>query len=540
MTDRGRRGIFIVAVVGAALAAHVFSLQNGFVDFDDDDYVFANPHVAEGLSIENMRWAFTQGHAANYHPLTWVSHQIDVAIWGLDPMGHHLTNLLLHTLNSALLFWALWRMTGRDRESLAVALLFAVHPLHVESVAWISERKDLLGACFVLLALIAYAAYVRARSAPRYLAVCAAFACALLSKPTAVTLPCLLLVLDYWPLGRVGDHALGETWPQRCRALVAEKAPLFALTLLACAVTYIVQREGGAMDPLYRLSLTARIENAVIAYIRYIEKLAWPFDLSPIYPLPAEWPPVWVPGGAALALIAITVAMWKLRARASYALVGWLWFLGTLVPAIGIVRVGFAAMADRYMYLPMVGLLVAGVWGASAVLRARGSERLNSAATALGCVLIAWLASRSHAQTAVWRNSETLFTHAIAVTRDNAEAYAHLGVAYLRQDRPADAVAPLETAVKICPELAAAHTSLGVAYRMTGQPERAVQAHEAALRIDPDQAGVHANLGIALIDLGRYADAERHLRQALALDPHNTSARDALARIVQSAAGTLP
>ena len=285
------------------------------------------------------------------------------------------------------------------------------------------------------------------------------------------------------------------------------------------------------MDPLYRLPLSERLPVAAVAYLRYIGKLVWPTGLSPIYPLPAEPYPLWMASGAVAMLLAATAAAWALRRRAPYVLAGWLWFAGMLVPVCGIVQVGYAAMADRYMYLPMAGPSVAAVWAGAEWLRRRASERLDRVVTALVCIAIAALASASQRQTAVWRDSVSLFTHAIAVTNDNAEAYAHLGVAYLRQNKPADAIAPFEEAVRIRPRLRQAHTNLGVAYRLTGQPERAVIAHEAALRIDPNKAGVHANLAIALIDLGRYAEAEQHLRTALEIDPKLESARAALATL---------
>ena len=483
MTDRARTIGLAAAVVAVAIAAHGFAIQNGFVDFDDDGYVFANTHVTGGLTWDGIRWAFTTGHAANYHPLTWLSHMLDVTLWGLNPAGHHATSILLHALNSLLLFGALSGLTRRARESWVVALVFAVHPLHVESVAWVSERKDLLCAFFTLLALLGYGIHARTKKRWSYFVVLAAFVLALLSKPMAVTLPFLLLVIDYWPLERMRDPALGDTFPKRCRALMWEKTPLFCLSFAACVVTYVVQKQGGAMNPLYRLPLAARLENAVSAYAFYLWKMVWPFDLSPIYPLPVEKAPWWIAALSVLLLGSITGAAWIFRKRAPCAMAGWLWYVGMLAPVIGIVQIGYASMADRYMYIPMVGILIAVVWTGAQLLRPYASERLNSIATAVGFVAIAALASLSQRQTAVWRDSESLFTHAITVTNDNAEAYAHLGVARLRQNEPAEAIAPLVSAVRIRPRLKEAHTSLGVAYRMTGQPEKAIAEHEESLRM---------------------------------------------------------
>lgn len=534
MNERRRMLVYAASVVAAAIAAHVFSIQNGFVDYDDDDYVFLNPHVSAGLSLENVRWAFTTGHAANYHPLTWLSHMMDVSIWQLEPRGHHITNVVLHALNSLLVFLLLVRMTQRAPKAWAVGLIFAVHPLHVESVAWISERKDLLCAFFVLLTMLAYTRYATRRTVTDYAILAMAVLCALLSKPMAVTLPFVLLLLDYWPLQRIGDPAIGDTLPLRARRLLIEKLPLFAIAALMCAITYFVQWRGGAMNALYQMPMADRIENALVSYVLYLWKLFWPFNLSPIYPLPEGGRAIWQVLLATIALIAITFVAWRIRRRAPYVLVGWLWYVGILVPAIGIVQVGFAAMADRYMYLPMMGILIAVVWAGADLLRQYDDERTRSMVFAFGFILVAGLAALSHKQTAIWRDSESLFKHAIAVTKNNAEAHAHLGVAYLRQNRPADAIAPFEQAVVIRPRLKEAHTGLGVAFRMTGQPERAILSHQASLEIDPNQGIVYANLGIAYEDIHNYAEAERNLREALRLDPSLASARIALNRVLQA------
>lgn len=534
MNERRRMLVYAASVVAAAVAAHVFCIQNGFVDYDDDDYVFLNPHVSAGLSLENVRWAFTTGHAANYHPLTWLSHMMDVSIWQLEPRGHHITNVVLHALNSLLVFLLLVRMTQRAPKAWAVGLIFAVHPLHVESVAWISERKDLLCAFFVLLTMLAYTRYATRRTVTDYAILAMAVLCALLSKPMAVTLPFVLLLLDYWPLQRIGDPAIGDTLPLRARRLLIEKLPLFAIAALMCAITYFVQWRGGAMNALYQMPMADRIENALVSYVLYLWKLFWPFNLSPIYPLPEGGRAIWQVLLATIALIAITFVAWRIRRRAPYVLVGWLWYVGILVPAIGIVQVGFAAMADRYMYLPMMGILIAVVWAGADLLRQYDDERTRSMVFAFGFILVAGLAALSHKQTAIWRDSESLFKHAIAVTKNNAEAHAHLGVAYLRQNRPADAIAPFEQAVVIRPRIKEAHTGLGVAFRMTGQPERAILSHQASLEIDPNQGIVYANLGIAYEDIHNYAEAERNLREALRLDPSLASARIALNRVLQA------
>lgn len=528
MSERARTLTFAAAVLGAAFAAHIFSVQNDFVYFDDDTYVYENRHVKNGLTIETIRWAFTTGHAANYHPITWLSHMADVSLWGLDPMGHHLTNVLLHAASSCLLFFVLLRLTGAKPESFAVALIFAVHPLHVESVAWVSERKDLLCAFFTLVALNAYGRYVRNRTGASYASMCAALVGALLSKPMAATFPFLLLVVDYWPLQRMHDMSLGETWAIRLRRLVTEKVPLFALVACSCVVTFIVQRRGGAMNPTYRLSAIDRFENAIVSYARYLAKLYLPLDLSPIYPIPPNGPALWSGVAAGALLLVVSVAVWSMRKRAPYLLAGWMWYVGMLVPVIGIVQIGYATMADRYMYLPMTGILVAMVWSFGAVARAYGTERVNRTGLAFGLLGLLGLVSLSQQQTAVWHDSESLFRHAIAVTENNAEAHAHLGIWYLQQDRPEDAIPSLEEAVRIRPALDGALTSLGAAYRMMGQPDRAIEAHLKALAIRPDSASIHANLGIAYMDVQRVDDVERHLREALRINPDQENAKKAM------------
>lgn len=533
MTERKRTLVYAATIVAAALAAHIFSIQNGFVEFDDDQYVYLNPHVTAGLSFEGLRWAFTTGFLANYHPLTWVSHMANVTLFGLDPRGHHATNLVLHSLNAILLFILLWRTTLQKAESCLVALIFAVHPLHVESVAWISERKGLLCAFFVLLALLAYSFFMKQRNAGVYGCVVLASACAFLSKPVAVTLPLMLLLLDFWPLQRTNDLSLGGTWSRRFCRLAIEKIPLVAMAAGFSIATYFLQSQGGAMNPLYQLPLQDRVENALISYARYLWKYVWPTDLSPIYPLPIGGPSTLNAFLATVLLLAITVATWRFRKRAPYALMGWLLFLAVLLPTIGIIQVGFASMADRYTYLPLIGISIALVWTGSDVVHRFDSERSRSMVFAFGFILVAGLIALSQKQTAIWRNSESLFNHAIAVTKDNAEAHAHLGVSYLRENRPADAIGPFERAIVIRPRLKEAHTGLGVALRMTGQPERAIISHKAALEIDPNQPVVYLNLGVAYEDIHNYAEAEHNLREAVRRDPSLTSARAALNRVLQ-------
>jgi tetratricopeptide (TPR) repeat protein len=503
--------------MAAGLAALAFATfapawRCGFVSFDDPDYVTRNPHVTAGLTPAGFRWAFTTFTNSNWHPLTWLSLQLDATLWdGPDPRGFHLTNVIVHAADAALLFLALRALTGATWRSAAVALLFAVHPLRVESVAWVSERKDVLGAFFGLLALWAYATYARRPTVTNYLAVALAFAASLLCKPMLVTLPCLLLVLDWWPLARA---CVARDWQR----LAGEKLPLFALVAAAAAVSYRAQLEQSAVGSLDKFPLAVRVENAAVSYATYLVKTVWPTDLAVYYPHPIYDNR---PGGgltaakvlaSALPLAALTVAAVALRRRSPYVLAGWLWYLGTLVPVIGLVQVGGQAYADRYTYFPHIGLLLAACWGAAdlAVGRAR-------VALAAGAVAAAALAVTTVHQLAYWKDSVALWRHALEATFSTATAELNLGVSLEERGDVAGAAACYRRALEYEPDSVWAHVNMGNALCLQGHLDEAIRHLRFAVAKAPQIAEYACNLGRMLEQRGDLAGATDWYRRAIAL-----------------------
>jgi tetratricopeptide (TPR) repeat protein len=504
----------------AVLVAFWPILDNDFVSYDDNTYVTDNPHVKQGLTRETIAWTFTATQAANWHPLTWISHILDWEMYGGEPRGHHLTSLLFHVLNTLLLFAVLRRMTGAVGRSAFVAALFGVHPLHVESVAWIAERKDVLSTTLWLLAIWAYLHYVRKPSARRLVLVAAALALGLTAKPMLVTLPFTLLLLDFWPLAR---------WPKpgdrnRRRllwALVREKIPLFALVAASSLITFAVQRQGLAMSSLDDIPLAQRLGNAAASYAVYLQKTFWPVDLAVYYPHPVQsLSPVAVAISIAI-LVALTAAAVALRRERRYLLVGWLWYLGTLVPVVGVVQVGGQALADRYTYVPLIGIFVILAWGIPDLLRT--TSRVAPADPrwlALPAVLVvALLAGVTRNQAGYWRDSATLFTHALQVTENNYIAHVHLGIARAAEGRFEESLRHYERALAIRPGDARARYNLGVLLASQGRYEEAVEHYAAALRARPAHARTHNNMGTALLSMGRVGEAETHFAEAIRLDP---------------------
>jgi Flp pilus assembly protein TadD len=526
-----RRGVPVgLVVAGLALAAATFAayagaLDDGFVDYDDPLYVTDNPHVLAGLGAGGLRWAFATLRTGNWHPLTWLSLQLDATLFGLAAPGFHLTNVLLHVANAVLLFAALRRLTGALWCSLAVAALFALHPLHVESVAWVSERKDVLSTFFGLLALLAYAAYARDPRPRRYLPVALAFALSLLAKPMLVTLPFVLLLLDYWPLGRFGTQAS----PARGRGLwrlVSEKLPLLALSAASCAVTLYAQRAGGAVAGLADVPLGVRVATALQAYAGYLAQAAWPARLAACYPLPAgdiSPGPTLLAAAVVAALTAVAVA----ARRRPYLLVGWLWYLGTLVPVIGLVQVGLQARADRYTYFPLIGVFLAAVWGAADLARGRRGGIAALAAAAAAVLLACGLATRQ--QVRRWHDPVTLWEHAAAVTEGNWVALTALGGALLDEGRANAAAAACEQALRIRPGNGRAENNLGAARLQQGDYEAAASWFRAAARDDPTLAEAYANLGRTLLLRGRPAEAVEPFRRAGRLRGDSARIRSGLA-----------
>jgi tetratricopeptide (TPR) repeat protein len=483
-----------------------------FVNFDDPGYV-NEPHVREGLSIANARWAFTTLHFANYHPLTWLSHMADVTVFGRDNAGaHHVTNVLLHACNAALVYLVLNALTGRPWASLAVAALWTTHPLRVESVAWVAERKDLLSGLFFLLAIGCYARYARRTSRSAYAGSLACFVLGLMSKAMVVTLPGVLLLLDAWPLRRT---------ELRWRRLVVEKLPFVAISAASAVVTYVAQQRYGAMSAGEQIGFGLRAGNAFASLASYLRLTVWPTSLAVVYPYYGAvrgtmLSPASVAAGVALLIggIVIGLACWR-RERA--VLVGWLWFLGTLVPVLGLVQVGRQSMADRYTYLPHVGLMIAIVWGVAAAAGRLNVPRAALAAT-LAAVLVA-LSARTVDQVRHWRNSETLFAHALDVTHHNAVAHGSLALALGDRGDVAAAVEHYQRAIEITPQEPQLYYNIGQLYLVAGDYVRAQEWLGKALRLDPNYADAHSNLAKAFAGQGRAEHAIEQFREVARLRP---------------------
>jgi tetratricopeptide (TPR) repeat protein len=555
-------GIALLILVGVAFGAVTgFS----FVTFDDDLYVTSNPAVRGGLTRAGVRWAFTAvGYASNWHPLTWLSHQLDVTLFGLDPAGHHLTGAILHAANAVLLFVLLKGMTGSVWRSFFAAALFAVHPLRVESVAWVSERKDVLSTFFWWLALLAWLAHLRRPGRRRLAGVAVLLALSLMAKPMAVTFPFLLLLLDGWPLGRL--RRPGASSVRTARALLVEKWPFFALSAASAAVTLVAQERGRAIWLREPWHAAVRLGNALTAYTGYLEKTFLPVDLTVFYPMQREV----LTGGsvarAAFLLASVTALAFLVGRRAPYAAVGWWWYLVALVPVIGFVKVGGQAMADRYTYVPTVGISVALVWGVGAWVEGRAVRRTVSAALAVSVLLALTLLTRR--QAGWWKDGETLARRALEVRPDskvaalnlaaalsdrgrrgeaeeilrgmirkdpgNAWAWYNLGVeASARGDR-GEAERCYREAVRLDPGNADARNNLGVLLSETGRMEEALEHYRAALRAWPSFAEAHANLGTDLAALGRRREARDHFREAVRLNPFDENSRAGLKELADS------
>lgn len=508
---------FALAVV--TIAAYWPVLQNGFVNYDDPSYVTENAHVVGGLRSEEMLWAFQTCHAGNWHPLTWLSHMLDVTLFGLKPAGHHLSNLLFHIANSVLLFVVLQRMTGATCRSGVVATLFALHPLHVESVAWIAERKDVLSTFFFLLTLFAYTNYAhKIEASPRSFRVwihyfCAVlfFACGLMSKPMLVSLPFVLLLVDFWPLQRL-PYGIKQTRGAAIKKLILEKLPFFALSAVSCGVTFFVQRSAGAVNSFETVSPELRVANALISYIRYLGKIFWPEGLAVIYPFPRSWP-IEMSAGAAMILLAISAVVLRHLRRAPYLAVGWFWYLGTLLPVIGLVQVGGQALADRYTYIPSIGFFVMIVWTLSEVPEWWSATRPWLTAGAL--IVFAGCAVAARHQLAFWRNSRVLFEHALAVTEQNAIAENNLGV--ILTDFVI-AEPHFEKAVRIHPGYPEALANLAMCRENKGEVEAAINLFQRSLQSRPNPTAYY---GLANIysKQERFEIAEENYRAALKLKP---------------------
>ena len=544
----GLLGLFLALLVSFT---YLPALQNGFIFIDDPDYVFANPHVQSGLTLAGLRWALTSNVGGSWYPVTWISHMLDCQWYGLHPWGHHLTNVLLHAANTLLLFLLFERMTGATGRSFFLAALFGLHPMHVESVAWVAERKDVLSTFFGLLTLLAYARFARRQRAgnedqppaqtlpaptgqypsgisrlpasPLYWAALFFYVLGLMSKPMLVTLPFVLLLLDYWPLQR-----LPTVNPRSAvfRRRLLEKVPFFLLAFAASVITFRCQTAFGAMRTLTSFPLPVRVENALVAYLRYLGKLFWPAELPFFYPYPAHWP--WgTVLAAALILLLVSAAVWMTRRNYPYLLVGWCWFAGTLVPVIGLVQVGYQSMANRYSYVPYIGIFLSLVWLAEAITR-RWLYRQPILVAAGGALILACIPA-TRAQIGYWKNSEILFQYASTVIENNWLAHARLGQAFSKDGRIDEAIKEYEEALKINPDDADTHFNLANVLCRKGFFDEAIRHYQEVLRLNPNDVGCHNNLGIALFRAGRRQEAVAQFEAALRVEPDNEEARRNLA-----------
>jgi tetratricopeptide (TPR) repeat protein len=551
-----RNLILCLLLVTCTLAVYNGVTHNGFVNYDDDVYVTANRHVQAGLRPSTVSWAFTTYDAANWHPLTWISHALDYQVFKLNPAGHHYVSLLLHCVNVVLLFLLLVDATKRTWPALVLAAIYALHPLNVESVAWVAERKNVLSMMLLLLALWAYQRYTLRPGVARYAAVFFSFACGLMAKPQVITLPFLLLLWDYWPLARLQSLPGvedGEYPKYSAGWLVLEKVPLFALSAASARVTMAAQQAGGAVRSAFEYSPAMRVENAIGAYFDYAGRMLWPTRLAAMYPHPGESLQAWQIAVAAIFVIAVTLLVLRFRQK-RYMVVGWLWFLGALVPMIGLVQVGQQATADRYMYLPMIGLLLMLTWGLSDWA---SNHRLRIFGLGVLAVLaVAALGAVTYGQVGYWHDSETLWTHAAAVTRNNYVAHINLGETLLNQERTEEAAGHFRAALQIRPNEASAHLNLGTCerrqknfqaalqedqavlrltsdkglrsyalvnmgsdYRLLKDYDRAKESYEAGLQVDPEAARAFVGLGVIAEKRGQFDEAVRDYSRAVGLEP---------------------
>lgn len=536
--------IHLIYILLAMLTFVAFEpiLHNDFISFDDDAYIYHNPNMISGLKIENIIWAFTNIHANNYHPLTSLSHMLDCELFGLDAGRHHLTNLLFHIANTLLLFYVLSRITKRVWASVFVAALFALHPLHVESVAWASERKDVLSAFFWLLTMLTYWQYVQRPAKWRFALTLILFTLGLLSKPMLVTLPFVLLLLDYWPFERFKKIRIS-----RC---ILEKVPFFALSVIVSFITLHVQGKMGVVKTITNYPLTWRIGNALVSYVIYIEKMFWPIDLAIFYPHPKGNLSVWQIFGAAAILTAITIAaLWKIRQR-PYIAAGWLWFLGTLVPVIGLCQVGMQAWANRYTYIPYIGLFIAVTWGVCDVLEKMRYKKIVFSACA-GLLLFA-LGAKTYVQNMYWQNNLLLYSHAINAVENNWWAHGFLGTSLAALGEYDEGIWHMNKSMEIYPDNATVYYELTNAYFNKGDMKQAIKMYEKLLPPLPKDlneprnvntfrydypilrnlyVNSNINLATALASEGNYIEAERRFKEALTIAPDAKAATQGLEKL---------
>jgi Tfp pilus assembly protein PilF len=553
---------FLILVALAVLTLGIYAQVIGhqFITFDDDSYIKENPMVNRGVTLAGLAWAFTTFYKANWHPLTWIAHMIDSQLFGLNAGGHLLANALIHVANTLLVFWFLLRATHARWPSALVAALFALHPLHVESVAWAAELKDTLSTLFGLLSLIAYVRYAEAPSSSRYAWTAITLALGLLAKPMLVTWPFVMLLLDYWPLRRLSQSTSRKNFLVSIAPLLREKLPLFALVTASAVITSVAQSHGGAVRTFTDFPIALRLPNALVSYAKYLLLTFWPHDLAVCYPFAPTGIPTWQIIGAAFLLIGITAFCLFQRKIRPYLIVGWLWFLGTLVPVIGLVQVGWQTMADRYFYIPSIGFFIALVFGLADIAKTRHVAPSLSAAIAGGVLLV--LATLTNAQIHLWSDSFTLFNHAVAVTPLNLpieqslglamgksgrydEAAAHfekvlqirpdfydgllnMGIMRFKQGRLLEAIEYCQAAIRSQPDAPKAHVQLAHARWKQNRDEAALEEMRRALQLAPKDADIQADFGLALELVGRIPEAIEQLHEALRLNPNNAEAHNNL------------
>ena len=558
----------LVVMLVLVLATAVVYLQvkdYDFVNYDDNEYITENRHVQTGLTYGNITWAFTAFHVSNWHPLTWISHMLDCQLFGLKPGLHHLVNLFFHMANTLLLFLILHRMTKAIWQSAFVAAVFAIHPLHVESVAWVTERKDVLSTLFWMLTIGAYVFYVERRELKRYLFTLLFFALGLLAKPMLVTLPFVLILLDYWPLRRltIGKSAVNDN-PQSEKSLnthrkkkergrdtkkaehinktekqnrqrpaighiILEKVPFFVLALASSIVTYMAQQKAGAVGSLQRFPLSARIANAIVSYCGYIGKMIWPENLAVLYPHPGMLP-TWEVVAAVFFLGITTFLIIRNVKRYPYLTTGWLWYLGTLVPVIGLVQVGVQAMADRYTYIPIIGVSIMVAWGVPELLR-KWRHR-NAALAAVAVITLSIFSYVTWKQVGYWQNSVTLFKHTLEKTTNNPIMQNNLGNTLEDEGRLDEAIAHYTESLRIDPNLADSYNNIGLALTKQGRADEAIPNFLKAIRISANHAVAHYNLGTVLASRGKLDEAIYHFRESIRISPDYAKAYNNLGNVL--------
>ena len=500
-------------LVIATLSLYWQVRHHEFIDYDDDVYVTKNPYIQKGLTWNSLAWSFTATYGANWHPLTWLSHISDIELYGLHPGRHHLSNVIFHIINSILLFLFLRNTTGAIWKSAFVAAVFALHPLHVESVAQIAERKDVLSTFFFFLTLLYYSRYAESPGIKPYLAALLFFILGLMAKPMLVTMPCVLLLLDYWPLDRLknGIH----------RQVILEKIPFFIFSALSAVITVFAQKSGGAVKSLAAYPLDVRIANSLVSYMAYIEKMLWPSKLTFLYPHPGM-PQIWKTAAAVMLIVCISGLVIRQTRQRPYLIAGWLWYLGTLVPVIGLVQVGLQSMADRYTYIPLIGLFIMTAWSIPDLLSE--TRYGNTVLAALSGVIFSLMMAITWVQTGYWNNSMKLFEQALAVTENNCMVHNNMGIILQQQGKLDGAIAHYAEALRLKPDHAGFVNNMGTALEEQGKLDEAARYYLKSLELNPGLARPHNNLAYILEKQGKADEAVRHYLEALKLNPDYTDA----------------